>query len=223
MLLGRARLPAELGAGVAAAGLHRARRAFGTDWLLRMWNDRTRTLYYQVGIGEGNDQIAGDHDIWRLPQADDTLRRRRTRVYRYIRHRPVFRAGPPGSPVSPNLAGRDAAAFALCYQVFRASDPALRAPAACAPASTSSPRRHRPEGDLLTVDPVRLLSRDASGATTSSSARPSSHDRARLGGRPPPGCRTTRRATTCAWPRTGRTPTSTARNDAADTLNLYDV
>jgi Glycosyl hydrolase family 9 len=29
----------------------------------------------------------------------------------------------PGSPISPNLAGRDAAALALAYQVFRRSDP----------------------------------------------------------------------------------------------------
>ncbi len=35
----------------------------------------------------------------------------------------MFRAGPPGAPISPNLAGRLAADFALCYQVFRASDP----------------------------------------------------------------------------------------------------
>ena len=29
----------------------------------------TRTLYYQVGIGEGNPKTLGDHDIWRPPQA----------------------------------------------------------------------------------------------------------------------------------------------------------
>ena len=39
-----------------------------------------RTLYYQVGIGNGNAKTRGDHDIWRLPQADDTLRRERPRV-----------------------------------------------------------------------------------------------------------------------------------------------
>jgi endoglucanase len=97
---------------------------FGVDWLLSMWNDRTRTLYYQVGIGEGNSKITGDHDIWRLPQADDTYGGTDP-ADRYIRHRPVFAAGPPGSPVSPNLAGRDAAAFALCFQVFQRSDRAL--------------------------------------------------------------------------------------------------
>jgi endoglucanase len=103
-----------------------AEARFGLDWLLRMWDDRARTMYFQVGIGEGNRHTIGDHDIWRLPQADDHLGGTNP-AYRYIRHRPVFRAGPPGSPVSPNLAGRDAAAFALCFQVFHHSDPRFAA------------------------------------------------------------------------------------------------
>src|SRR6266508_3539441 len=44
-------------------------------------------------------------------------------LYRYIRNRPVFRAGAPGSLISPNLAGRSAAAFGLCFQIFKTSDP----------------------------------------------------------------------------------------------------
>jgi endoglucanase len=114
--------PAQMGSGSKTANFT-AEARFGTDWLLRMWNDSTRTLYYQVGIGEGNAKTVGDHDIWRLPQDDDTYGGSDP-LYRYIRHRPVFRAGPPGSPISPNLAGRDAAALALCYQVFRTTDPA---------------------------------------------------------------------------------------------------
>jgi len=95
---------------------------FGTDWLMKMWNDNTKTMYYQVGIGAGNSRAISDHDIWRLPQADDTYGGTSS-LYRYIRNRPVFEAGPPGSLISPNIAGRDAAAFAECYQVFRISDP----------------------------------------------------------------------------------------------------
>jgi len=95
----------------------------GTDWLRKMWDDETRTLYYQVGIGSGNAKTRGDHDIWRLPQDDDTWGGTDP-VFRYIRNRPVFRAGPPGSLISPNLAGRTAAAFALCYQVWKSADPA---------------------------------------------------------------------------------------------------
>jgi endoglucanase len=97
---------------------------FGTDWLLRMWDDSTRTFYYQVGIGEGNAKTVGDHDIWRLPQDDDTYGGTDP-LYRFIRNRPVFRDGPAGAPISPNLAGRDAAAFAMCFQLFKKSDRAF--------------------------------------------------------------------------------------------------
>ena len=75
-----------------------------------------------MGIGSGNDEHVGDHDIWRLPQDDDTYGGTDP-LYRYIRNRPVFRAGPAGSPISPNLAGRDSAALALCYQVFHRTHP----------------------------------------------------------------------------------------------------
>ncbi len=88
-----------------------------------MWDDATRTLYFEVGIGNGNSKIVGDHDIWRLPQADDAYGGSDPAT-RYIRDRPVFRAGPPGSLISPNLAGRLAADFALCYQLERVTEPA---------------------------------------------------------------------------------------------------
>jgi endoglucanase len=121
LLAGVRDFPGQMGAGAGPRDFTNEAR-FGLNWLMRMWNDRTRTLYYQVGIGSGNNHIAGDHDIWRLPQDDDRYAPGDP-AFRYIRHRPVFRAGPPGSPVSPNIAGRDAAAFALGYQVFRESHP----------------------------------------------------------------------------------------------------
>ncbi len=123
MLVGVRDFPKQMGAAAGPSNFT-AEAKFGLDWLLKMWDDRTGTLYYQVGIGEGNSSTIGDHDIWRLPQADDTYGGHNP-AYRYIRHRPVFRAGPPGSPVSPNLAGRDAAAFALCFQVFHRTDAPL--------------------------------------------------------------------------------------------------
>ncbi|MEV0611900.1 glycoside hydrolase family 9 protein [Nonomuraea sp. NPDC050404] len=90
--------------------------AHGLRYLDKMWDERTRTLYIQVGIGAGDEAgtFYGDHDIWRLPQADDgdTGDGRQ-----FIRHRPVFRAADPGEPISPNLAGRTAAAFALAAQL----------------------------------------------------------------------------------------------------------
>jgi endoglucanase len=116
MLLLARDFPTQAGAGFTAEA------KFGTDWLLKMWNDSTKTMYYQVGIGAGNAKTISDHDIWRLPQADDTYGGTSS-LYRYIRNRPVFRAGAPGALISPNIAGRDAAAFAECYQVFRVSDP----------------------------------------------------------------------------------------------------
>jgi len=61
--------------------------------------------------------ISGDSLSWMTPsvKVDPTLR--------YVRHRPVFVAGPAGSKISPNLAGRLAADFAECYQVFRETQP----------------------------------------------------------------------------------------------------
>jgi endoglucanase len=123
LLAGVRDFPAQMGAGSAGADFT-AEAKFGTDWLLRMWDDTTSTFHYQVGIGTGNAKTIGDHDIWRLPQADDAFGGTDP-LYRYIRNRPVFRAGPPGSPVSPNLAGRSAAAFGLCFQLYKASDPAF--------------------------------------------------------------------------------------------------
>ena len=122
LLSGVRDLPAQMGAGSGADFTAEAR--FGADFLLRMWDDPSRTLYYQVGIGSGNAKTIGDHDIWRLPQADDSFGGSDP-LYRYIRNRPVFRAGAPGSLISPNLAGRDAAALAECFVVFKASDPAF--------------------------------------------------------------------------------------------------
>jgi endoglucanase len=98
---------------------------YGLDWLGRMWDQETGILRYQVGIGNGNAHIEGDHDVgWRLPQRDETLRVRPGRGAYYVRYRPVFQTGEGGSPISPNLAGRMASVFGLCAQVFHAAEPA---------------------------------------------------------------------------------------------------
>ena len=118
MLIGVRDFPGAMGAGSTSADFT-AEAKFGLDWLLRMWDDSSRTLYYQVGIGTGNDDIVSDHDIWRLPQVDDNYGNGWDPSYRYIRNRPVLIAAPAGSRISPNLAGRLAAAFAESYQLFR--------------------------------------------------------------------------------------------------------
>jgi len=123
LLAGVRDYPAQMGAASATSDFT-AEARFGADWLLRMWDDDRKVLYYQVGIGGDSATRLSDHDLWRLPQVDDTYRVGDP-AYRYIRHRPVFRAGPPGSRLSPNLAGRDSAALAEAYTVFKASDPAF--------------------------------------------------------------------------------------------------
>jgi endoglucanase len=125
---------------------------FGLQWLEQMWNDSTKTLYYQVGIGEGNGQTVADHDIWRLPQADDSFGGSNP-LYRYIRNRPVFEAGPPGSPISPNLAGRLAADFGLCAQVFAGSDPSFAASCLTDGEDIYALADTDPSGRLLTTAP----------------------------------------------------------------------
>ena len=102
-----------------------AEARYGLSWLGRMWDQSTGVLRYQVGIGNGNAHIEGDHDVgWRLPQHDETLRVSPGRGAYYVRYRPGFQTGEGGSPISPNLAGRMAAVFGLCAQVFQASEPA---------------------------------------------------------------------------------------------------
>ena len=94
---------------------------FGLEFLMKMWDGSTRTLYYQVGNSQSWTNfrnILSDYDIWRLPQADDNWDGC-ANAAQFICHRPVFAAGPAGSPISPNLAGRLAAAFAVCYQQER--------------------------------------------------------------------------------------------------------
>src|SRR5262249_29324383 len=55
--------------------------------------------------------------------------------------------------VSPNIAGRDAAAFALCFQVFRASDPAFADRCLALGRQIFALADTHPKGNLLTVVP----------------------------------------------------------------------
>jgi endoglucanase len=126
---------------------------FGVDWLLNMGDDSTKRLAYQVDnsqdwnyYGEGSPSSATgncggtyntpyclitEYDIWTLPQAADNFQQVGDPepcdplTTFYICNRPVFAALPPGSKISPNLAGRLAADFSLCYQLNRKEDSAL--------------------------------------------------------------------------------------------------
>ncbi|MGH1554169.1 glycoside hydrolase family 9 protein [Streptomyces sp. L7] len=97
----------------------------GLEWLDKMWDGDSGTLYAQVGIGAGNDNVRTDHDVWRLPEADDRLDVSPGDPDYTIKHRPVFRSNAPGEPITPSLAGRVAAVFALAAQRTADSDPDL--------------------------------------------------------------------------------------------------
>jgi endoglucanase len=108
--------------GSAAPSTLDAEAHFGEKWLDQMWDAQHKTLYLQVGIGSGNSAgtFDGDHDIWRLPQVDDADTDPADTLA--AAHRPVFLAAAPGRRISPNLAGRVSAAFALAAQVDAAGD-----------------------------------------------------------------------------------------------------
>jgi endoglucanase len=141
------------GAGAPASSDFTKEARFGIEWLAKMWNSKTKTLYYQVDnsqdwdyYGEGDPTSSApdcggnysslyclltEYDIWTLPQAADHYEEGgdpkpcdEFTTY-FICNRPVFPAGAAGAPISPNLAGRLAADFALCYQLNRATDAAF--------------------------------------------------------------------------------------------------
>ncbi|WP_240528348.1 glycoside hydrolase family 9 protein [Streptomyces amritsarensis] len=148
------------GREVPAANWLSAEAEHGVRWLERMWDDTSGILYAQVGLGQGNnDTLRGDHDLWRLPEADDAMNTKPGHPVHLIGHRPVFRANEPGRPISPNLAGRVAAAFALAAQAD--SHPAAarrwldKAAEVYARADTS------PEGPLVTAYPGAFYSEDS--------------------------------------------------------------
>ncbi len=151
MQLGVRDFPNQMGTGSTTANFT-AEAKFGLDWLQHMWDDATQTLYYQVGIGTGNAKTIGDHDIWRLPQVDDTYGGTDP-LYRYIRNRPVFRAGPAGALISPNLAGRLAADFALCFQIFKSSNSTYANQCLLSAEHIFALVDTNPSGNLLTVAP----------------------------------------------------------------------
>ena len=139
------------GVGAPVSSDFTSEAEFGVNWLMKMWDDKTKTLYYQVDntqdwdyYGEGDPSSSGgycggtypsayclitEYDVWTLPQAADHYwqpgdsRACDPFTTLYICDRPVYVARPAGAPISPNLAGRLAAAFALCYQLERAAHP----------------------------------------------------------------------------------------------------
>ena len=150
MLVGVRDFPHHMGSDASSSFGKEAK--FGLDWLQRMWDNNSATLYYQVGIGSGNSGFENDHSIWRLPQEDDSYGGTDPK-FRYIRNRPVLLAAPAGAKISPNLAGRLAADFALCFSVYRTSDREYANRCLQAAEHIFVLADTSPQGDLLTAAP----------------------------------------------------------------------
>jgi endoglucanase len=150
-------------------GLDRRDRALaaetrhGLRWLDKVWDERHRVLYAQVGLGTGGERygFVGDHDVWRLPEADDALRVRPGDPEYFIKYRPVFRAAPPGARISPNLAGRVAAAFALGARVEARGDRKRARALLRAAASVFAMARTGHVGELVTAFPHAYYPEDS--------------------------------------------------------------
>jgi endoglucanase len=222
MLIGVRDFPGQMGAGSSASNFT-AEAKFGLDWLQKMWADSSQTLYYQVAVASGGHNYVGDHDIWRLPQADDNFQGC-VSPYEFICNRPVFQntAGGSGASISPNLAGRLAASFALCYKVFAASNSAYANQCLLSAEHIFDLANTAPSGNLLTAGPFDFYPetewRDdlelgatelyfaLQGATNLPAGLPHTDPTFYL-----------QKAATWA------NAYITGPNDAADTLNLYDV
>ncbi len=140
-----------------------AEAKFGLKWLDKAWDEKTGTLYAQVGIGTGSEEFGflGDHDVWRLPEADDKLDVKPGDAQYYIKNRPVFRANAAGEKISPNLVGRVAGSFALASQIESRRNPRLaceyleKAAKLFALAKTENP------GELVTAFPHAYYPEDS--------------------------------------------------------------
>jgi endoglucanase len=222
MLAGVRDFPGQMGSGSSGSNFTSEAR-FGLDWLQKMWVDNSRTLYYQVGVGSGGHNFTGDHDIWRLPQADDNWQGC-VAPYQYICHRPVFlnTAGGAGASISPNIAGRLAADFGLCYKVFAASDPAYANQCLLSAEHIFDLANTAPSGNLLTVGPwdfypeVEWRDDMELGATELYFALQGATNL-------PAGLPHTDPIYYLQKGATWANAYITGPNDAADTLNLYDV
>jgi endoglucanase len=228
MLVGVRDFPNQMGAGSATSNFT-AEAKFGLDWLQSMWDDTNKIFYYQVGIGNGNAQTVSDHDIWRLPQADDSYSGC-TSHYRYICHRPVFvntaavnSSGQiqAGALISPNLAGRVAADLALCYHQYQTSNATYANQCLLSAEHIFDLANTAPSGNLLTVIPFSFYPeaewRDDMelGATELYFALQGCGTGCPAG--PHPASYYLQQAAHWA------NAYITGPNDAADTLNLYDV
>jgi endoglucanase len=138
---------------------------YGLQWISKLWNPALKVMYIQVGIGNGSapskgypdGKIQGDYNFWFLPQAEDQLNVAKggnpgPTAY-YVKYRPVFEAAAPGQKVSPDLAGRFAADFALGAQLDAADTPGFAAQLLARARSVYADARTTDVGQVLTTYP----------------------------------------------------------------------
>jgi len=221
MLVGVRDFPNQMGAGSTTSNFT-AEAKFGLDWLQKMWDDNSKIFHYQVAIASGGHAYVGDHDIWRLPQVDDTYQNC-VSPYQYICNRPVLQntAGGASASISPNQAGRLAASFAECYQVFKVSNPTYADQCLLSAEHIFDLANTAPTGNLLTAGPFDFYPetewRDdlELGATELYFALQP--------GNLPPGLPHTDPMFYLTAAANWAHAYITGPNDALDTLNLYDV
>jgi endoglucanase len=138
---------------------------YGLQWIGKLWNPSLKVMYIQVGIGNGSapskgypdGKIQGDYNFWFLPQDEDKLNVSKggnpgPTAY-YVKYRPVFEAAPPGQKVSPELAGRFAADFALGAQLDAADVPVAAGELLARARSVYADAKTTDVGQLLTTYP----------------------------------------------------------------------
>ncbi len=199
--------------------------AFGLDWLLRMWNDGSQMLLYQVGIGNGSSAlgITGDHERqWQLPEVDDTLGTSPGNPEYFVEYRPALQAGGAGAPISPNLAGRLAADFGLCSQVFRATNATLANQCLLAGEHVLALAATSPPAELLSAAPFDYYPETSWQEDLELGAVELSTALVGLTGGPA-GLPQTDPSVYLAQAATWAKAYTSSANDGADTLNLYDM
>jgi endoglucanase len=136
---------------------------FGLKWLDKVWDARSKVLYAQVGLGTGSEEFdfVGDHDVWRLPEADDAREAPPGHPEFFVKHRPVFPANPGGTALSPNLAGRVAAAFALGAQLLADRDRQLARHYLSEAATIFAHAKTADVGELITAFPHAYYPEDS--------------------------------------------------------------
>ena len=94
---------------------------------MKMWDAKHRTLLHPGRDRLGQPGRARSAATTTCGGFREAGRPRHRHADRFVSHRPVFRAAPPGHPISPNLVGRVSAAFALAAQQDAGDRPGARA------------------------------------------------------------------------------------------------